>query len=83
MSGHSLKGLFAKFGKIVDVTVISDSSTGRSKGFGFITFARELSATKAKKEMNNADVEGRKIVVSIARQNEEKSGYRDNYRRGK
>lgn len=83
MSGHSLKELFIKYGEIVDVAVISDSSTGRSRGFGFITFSNEADAEKAKTEMNGKDIEGRKIVVNIAKQTEEKSGFRsnNNYRR--
>lgn len=83
MSGHSLKDLFTPYGEIVDAVVISDSSTGRSRGFGFITFANESDAEKAKVEMNDKDVEGRNIVVNTAKQREEKSGFRsnNNYRR--
>lgn len=85
MSSHSLSDLFSQFGQIVDCVIISDSSTGRSKGFGFVTFATEEEAQKAQSEMSGKDVEGRNIVVNIARPREERSGFRrnDNYRRGR
>lgn len=78
MSGHSLKDLFAPYGEIVDAVIISDRSTGRSRGFGFITFANESDAEKAKAEMNGKDVEGRNIVVNTAKQREERSEFRSN-----
>lgn len=83
MSSHSLKELFLQFGEIVDAIIISESSTGRSKGFGFITFASEESAQKAQSEMNGKDIEGRGIVVNIAKPREERGNFRGNttYRR--
>jgi RNA-binding protein Musashi len=33
-----MRGFFSKFGKVVDATVMVDRETGRSKGFGFVTF---------------------------------------------
>jgi len=75
MSGHSLKELFAQYGEIVDAVIISDRSTGRSRGFGFVTFTNEADAEKAKAEMNDKDVEGRNIVVNTAKQREEKEGF--------
>src|SRR3989338_2499434 len=92
LSSQSLKDLFSPFGEIVDSVVISDSMSGRSKGFGFVTFANEADAEKAQKEMNEKDVEGRKIVVNFAKPREERSGgggggrdfgrRNDNFRRG-
>ncbi|MEE8322640.1 MAG: RNA-binding protein, partial [Candidatus Bathyarchaeia archaeon] len=37
------------------------------KGFGFVEFADEKMAEKAMKEMNEKDIEGRKLVVNVAR----------------
>lgn len=89
LSGHSLKDLFSSYGEVVDAIIISDSSSGRSKGFGFVTFANEADAEKAQKEMNDKDVEGRNIVVNFAKPKENRSdrpggGFRrnDNFRRG-
>ena len=75
MSGHSLRALFEEFGEIIEVVIISDRDTGRSKGFGFITFATEEAAEKAKSAMNGKDVEGRSIIVNTAKPREEKRSY--------
>ena len=62
----SIKELFAAYGELQSVTVIFDKMTGRSKGFGFVELDDE-SAKKAIDELNNKDVEGRNIVVNVAR----------------
>ena len=35
---ESLRNYFSQFGKVVDATVMLDRETGRSKGFGFVSF---------------------------------------------
>jgi len=62
-----LRDAFSGFGEISEATVISDKYSGRSKGFGFVTFADDSSAQKAISEMNGKDVSGREIKVSEAR----------------
>ena len=62
-----LKELFGPFGEITEAVMISDKFSGRSKGFGFVTFATDESAKKAVDEMNSKDIEGREIKVSEAR----------------
>ncbi len=78
----SLKELFSQYGEIAEAIIIIDRDSGRSKGFGFVTFANEESAQKAL-EMNGKEVEGRTIVVNIAKPREERggSGYRRDDRR--
>lgn len=73
VNGDSLKALFSQYGEITEAIVISDRQTGRSKGFGFVTFANEESAQKAL-EMSGKEVEGRPIVVNVAKPREERSG---------
>jgi len=68
---ENLEEMFSKFGEIEDNVVITDRETGRSKGFGFITFTEEDSANDAVKEMNEKEFEGRKITVNIAKEREE------------
>lgn len=54
--------------EVVEAVVITDKfNEGRSKGFGFVTVAGEAQAEKAIEAMNGQDVDGRKIVVNIAR----------------
>ena len=75
INSDGLKELFSQYGEITDVAVISDRDTGRSKGFGFVTFASEESAQKAL-EMDGKEVEGRTIVVNIAKPREDRGGFR-------
>ena len=64
---EELKKLFSQFGEITEATVISDKFSGRSKGFGFVTFAKKEDAEKAVAEMNEKEVEGRALKVSEAK----------------
>ncbi|OGK24763.1 hypothetical protein A3A46_03660 [Candidatus Roizmanbacteria bacterium RIFCSPLOWO2_01_FULL_37_13] len=73
---QSLKDMFSPFGEITEAIVISDRYTGRSKGFGFVTFANEADAEKAIAEMAEKEIEGRKIMVNVARPREERSNQR-------
>ena len=54
--------------------VITDRATGRSKGFGFVTFATEEGA-KAALDMNGKEVEGRPIVVNVAKPREPRRSF--------
>lgn len=67
VSDDELKELFASYGEVTEATVIKDKYSGRSKGFGFVTFADEAAAQKAISEMNGKDVQGREIKVNEAR----------------
>jgi RNA recognition motif-containing protein len=62
-----LKEIFSAYGETEEVIVIKDKFSGRSKGFGFITFKEDESAKKAVEEMNDKEVEGRKLKVNEAR----------------
>lgn len=77
VDSEKLKELFTEFGDVEEATVISDKFSGRSKGFGFVTFANDESAKKAIKEMNDKDVEGRKLKVNEARPMEERPQRRE------
>lgn len=65
-----LEQLFAKEGQVVSAVVITDRATGRSKGFGFVEMSTDEEAARAVKDLNGADLAGRKIVVSEARPRE-------------
>lgn len=66
----ALTELFAPFGEISEAVVISDKFSGRSKGFGFVTFADDEAGQKAIAEMNEKDIEGRKLTVNEAKPRE-------------
>lgn len=57
---------FARFGEITEAKVINDRDTGRSRGFGFVTFSDQAAAQKAIAEMNGVEFEGRNIKVNEA-----------------
>lgn len=61
-----LKQVFTPFGEITDAIVISDKASGRSRGFGFVTFATEEQAQAALGAMDGQEVEQRPIRVRIA-----------------
>ena len=55
LNNDSLRELFAQYGEITEAVVIMDRNTGRSRGFGFVTFAKEEDAQKAL-EMSGKEV---------------------------
>ncbi len=63
---EGLQGAFSRFGEIAEAKVITDRETGRSRGFGFVTFANDESATTAITEMNGTELDGRTIKVNEA-----------------
>lgn len=65
VTNDMLKDMFASYGDIEEAVVITDKYSGRSKGFGFVTFVKDEDAEKAL-EMDGKDVEGRNITVNIA-----------------
>lgn len=69
---EQLKELFAQAGEVASAIVIMDKMTGRSKGFGFVEFTNDADADKAIEMFNGADVEGRNIIVSEARPQEDR-----------
>lgn len=67
MTDDALRSLFAEFGEVVSASVITDRFTGRSKGFGFVEFATEEAAKAAIEAMAGKEVDGRGLVVNVAR----------------
>jgi RNA recognition motif-containing protein len=68
---EDLKEAFSKFGEVTDAFVATDKYSGRSRGFGFVTFADEAAAQTAKAEMQGFELKGREINVDEATQREE------------
>ncbi|PRP96555.1 RNA recognition motif protein [Enhygromyxa salina] len=71
---HALRAAFEQFGPVEDAKVINDRDTGRSRGFGFVTFASEEDAAKAMEEMNGATLDGRTLNVNEAKERERRGG---------
>jgi len=63
-----LRVLFEKFGTVSSAKVITDRESGRSRGFGFVEMDADAEANKAVLGLNNKEIEGRAIAVSIAKE---------------
>ena len=65
---ESLAAHFEQCGEVIDAKVVTERDTGRSRGFGFVTFADEASAQSAKETLHGSSLDGREIRVDV-RQN--------------
>ena len=63
---RSLEAAFSTYGEILDSKIINDRETGRSRGFGFVTFSSEQSMRDAIEGMNGKELDGRNITVNEA-----------------
>lgn len=70
---EDLKKLFAAFGEVVSVKIITDRDTGRSRGFGFVEMKSSEEAGKAMSSLNNKELEGRAISVTVAKERENRT----------
>lgn len=64
---EDLKQVMEEYGAVDSVKIIKDRETGRSKGFAFVEMANDDDAKKAIEELNEAEYEGRQMVVKEAR----------------
>ncbi len=71
-----LRQAFASFGEITEAKVITDRDTGRSRGFGFVTFAQEEDAKKAISQMDGTSLDGKNIKVNEAQEKSPRGGGR-------
>ena len=62
-----LKDLFAEFGTIESVRIITDRDTGRSRGFGFVEMGATEECEAAIESLNGKDFNGRSLIVNEAR----------------
>jgi len=79
---ENLRRAFSKCGEISEANVVRDRATGRSRGFGFITFMSEDGATAAIETMDGGIVEGRQVKVNYADRNAGGGRRRDYNNRG-
>lgn len=69
-----LKDLFSKFGTVTSVKIIMDRETNRSRGFGFVEMPSEEEGKAALSGLNNKEIEGRALSVTLAREKENRTG---------
>ena len=71
---NDLQDAFAAHGTVTETNLLMDRTTGRPRGFGFITMSSDEEAQKAIEAMNGKDMDGRALTVSVAKPREERSG---------
>jgi cold-inducible RNA-binding protein len=71
---NDLQDAFAAHGVVTEANLMTDRTTGRPRGFGFITMASPEEAQKAIEAMNGATLDGRNLTVNEARPREERGG---------
>jgi len=71
---NDLQDAFVAFGPVSEVNLMTDRSTGRSRGFAFVTMATPEGAQAAIQGMGGKDLKGRALTVNEARPREERSG---------
>ncbi|XP_076930626.1 uncharacterized protein LOC143595525 [Bidens hawaiensis] len=62
----SLREAFSAYGEVYEARVIADRETGRSRGFGFVTFADSEAASAAIQAMDQRELHGRRVRVNYA-----------------
>ena len=73
MDEDQTRSLFSEFGSVDSVNVITDRDTGRPRGFAFVEMPDE-DGQKAIEELNEREVDGRKLNVNVARARENRGG---------
>ncbi|PWU07872.1 MAG: RNA-binding protein, partial [Terriglobia bacterium] len=70
----SIRGLFAPYGNVERVNLVTDRDTGRSRGFAFVEMTEAAEADRAIAGLNGREVDGRSLKVNEARPKTEGGG---------
>ena len=71
---NDLNDAFAAHGTVTETNLMMDRTTGRPRGFGFVTMSSAEEAQKAIEALNGKDMDGRALTVNVAKPREERSG---------
>ncbi len=71
-----LRQAFASYGEITEAKVITDRDTGRSRGFGFVTFAQDDDAKTAISKLDGTNLDGKTVKVNEAQEKSPRGGGR-------
>lgn len=69
-----LRQAFERFGQVAEAKVIMDRETGRSRGFGFVSFNDDAQGSAAMQEMDGGQLDGRTIKVNEAQERAPRPG---------
>ncbi|KAJ7755184.1 hypothetical protein B0H16DRAFT_731292 [Mycena metata] len=73
VTSESMREFFSQFGKVIDSTVMLDRETGRSKGFGFVSF--EDTNVQPFLGFGNLEIDGKLIDVKLAQPRYQRDSY--------
>jgi RNA recognition motif-containing protein len=68
-----LREVFSQFGTVTDASILIDRTSGRSRGFGFVTMSSREEGLASIEGLNGQDVGGRRLTVNEARPMEERA----------
>jgi RNA recognition motif-containing protein len=68
-----LRAIFAEIGEIEELVILKDRFSGRSRGFGFVTYVDQADAEEAVEKLNGFEFNGRALVVNEARPMEKRA----------
>jgi len=71
---EDLNNMFAKFGAVTSAKIIMDRESGQSRGFAFVEMPSEAEGKEAILGLNNKEIEGRSLSVSVAREKTDRNG---------
>ena len=80
LQDDELQEIFAEYGTVASAKIIIDKMTNKSKGFGFVEMTNDDEAKNAIEHLNQAELEGRTLIVNEARERTERPAGQREYR---
>src|SRR5437660_10166682 len=74
LTENDLQDAFAAHGSVVEANLMMDRTSGRPRGFGFVTMSTPEEADAAITALNGKNIDGRSLTVNVAKTREERSG---------
>ena len=74
MTDDDLMNLFTQYGTVTSAKILKDKMNGRSKGFGFVEMEDAEAAKTAIANLNETEVQGRKLIVNESQPRQEGGG---------
>jgi RNA recognition motif-containing protein len=74
-TSETVREAFARIGEVTDVHIVTDRTSGQSRGFGFVTMGTPAEAQKAIETMNGANLDGRPLRVNEAEERPQRGGF--------
>ncbi|RPH94216.1 RNA-binding protein [candidate division KSB1 bacterium] len=79
MTEDDLRNMFEAHGKVDRASLAMDRMTGRARGFGFVEMPDDAEARAAISALNEMEMQGRKMMVNVAKPKEDRPSRRERY----